>query len=89
MQAMITRTSLILLRIFITLQNTYMCIRNDGKTLWSSEKALQAGRHSLLEQGHPPEYPSKEGNIVFYTVQNSLQFWNFYTMQNNCKDLCT
>ncbi|XP_034603076.1 uncharacterized protein [Setaria viridis] len=25
------------------------------------EKALQAGRHSLLEQGRPPEYPSKEG----------------------------
>ncbi|CAL5025525.1 unnamed protein product [Urochloa decumbens] len=35
------------------------------------EKALQAGRHSLLEQVHPHEYPSKEGFPLMQMLSRS------------------
>lgn len=46
-----------------------------AKLMWFSDKALQAGKRTLLNQGHPPKHLFKGGNIVISAVQNKLQLW--------------
>jgi hypothetical protein len=45
-----------------------------GKLIKYSENVLQAGQRMVLKQGHPPEYLSRGGNIVFSAIRNNSSF---------------
>ena len=50
---------------------SYLCV-TAGKLMCFLDKALQAGKSVELNQGHPPEYLAKGGNILISTVRNKL-----------------